>query len=150
MQTGNLDRRSALLLAAGVAAILIVRFVFFADSSPSAVAADNIPSAEKRLEKARQVAATVPAKEELLKQAQAELAEREKGILKADTEDQAKAQLLEIIQGIGKANGIDIRTMQEFNDAALSQDYGEIWTTVPFSCSIEQLVNFLSALGDQR
>jgi hypothetical protein len=140
------------MLAAGVAAILIVRFVFFADSSSSASAiasAETIPAAEKRLEKVRQINATVPGKEELFKQIQIELAEREKGVLKADTEDQAKAQLLEVIQGIGRANSIDIRTVQEFRDARLSADYGEIWITVPFSCSIEQLVNFLAALGDQ-
>ena len=150
MQVGSVDRRSALVLAAGVAAILIVRFGFFGDSAPAAVtAADTIPAAEKRLEKVRQLAAMVPGKEELLKQAQAELTEREKGILRAGTEAQAQSQLLELVQAIARSNGIDARGTQEFLGKPVSEDYGEIMTTVPFTCSIDQLVNFLAALGRQ-
>jgi hypothetical protein len=150
MQTGSLDRRTLLALAGGVAVILIVRFVFFADATPAAIAAtDSIPATEKRLEKVRQIAATVPGKEELLKQAKAELEDREKGVLKADTEAQAQTQLLELVQGIARANGIDARGMQEFQGKPVSEDYGEIWTTVAFSSTIEQLVNFLTALGNQ-
>jgi hypothetical protein len=150
MQMGSLDRRSLLALAGGVATILIVRFVFFADSTPAAIAAtDTIPAAEKRLEKVRQIAATVPGKEELLKQAKAELADREKGVLKAETEAQAQTQLLELVHAIAQANGIDARGMQELRGIPVSEDYGEIWTTVQFSSSIEQLVNFLAALGNQ-
>lgn len=154
MQTGSLDKRSAIVLFGGVALILIVRFVFLSDSSSTSpgaavTAADTIPAAEKRLEKVRQVASTVPGKVELVKQAQAALAEREKGVLKADTEAQAQAQLLELVQGIARANGIDARGMQEFRDQPISEDYGEIWTTVAFNCGIDQLVNFLTSLGNQ-
>ena len=150
MQVGSIDRRSALVLIAGVAAILIVRFGFFGDSAPAAVAAaDTIPAAEKRLEKVRQIAATVPGKEELVKQARAQLAEREKGVLKADTEAQAQSQLLEIVQAIARSNGIDARGTQEFKGLPISEDYGEVMTTESFTCSIEQLVNFLAALGNQ-
>ncbi len=150
MQTGSLDRRSVFALAGGVAVILIVRFVFFADATPAAIAAtDTIPAAERRLEKVRQIAATVPGKEELLKQAKAELAEREKGVVRADTEAQAQTQLLELVHGIALANGIDARGMQELRGVPIGDDYGEIWTTVQFGSSIEQLVNFLTALGNQ-
>lgn len=154
MQTGSLDRRSAIVLGVGVAVILLVRFVFLGDSSGSSpaaavTAADTIPAAEKRLEKVRQVASTVPGKVELVKEARADLAEREKGVLKADTEAQAQAQLLELVQGIARSNGIDARGMQEFRDQPISDDYGEIWTTVSFNCSIDQLVNFLTSLGNQ-
>jgi Tfp pilus assembly protein PilO len=150
MQVGSLDRRSLFALAGALAVILLVRFVFFSDSNTSVVAAtETIPATERRLEKIKRIAATVPGKEELLKQAQAELAEREKGVLQADTEAQAQAHLLELIQGIARANGIDARGMQEFRGVPASDDYGEIWTTVQFTCSIEQLVNFLSALGNQ-
>ncbi len=151
MQVGSLDKRSLVALVAGVAAILLVRFVWFSDSGASAAvaASDTIPAAEKRLAKIRQIAATVPGKEELLKQAKAELAEREKGVLRADTEAQAQAELLEIIQGIARKNGIDARGMQDSRGVPISGDYGEIWTTISFSCGIDQLVNFLASLGDQ-
>lgn len=151
MQIGSLDRRSALVLSIGIASILIVRFGIFRDSSPVAAvpAAETIPAAEKRLEKVRQIAATVPGKDQLLKEARAELADREKGVLKAGTEAQADTQLLEIVQGIARTNGIDARGMQEFRSIPVSDDYGEIFTTIAFSCSIDQLVNFLAALGNQ-
>ncbi len=150
MQVGSLDRRSAFALAGALAVFLLIRFVFFGDNSTTAIAAtETIPATERRLEKVRQIAATVPGKEELLKQAQTELTEREQGVLKADTEAQADAQLLEIVQGIARANNIDARGMQEFGREAVSEDYGEIWTSVSFGCSIEQLVNFLTALGNQ-
>jgi hypothetical protein len=150
MQVGSIDRRSLFALIGCVAAILLVRFVFLADPTPAAIAAvDTIPAAEKRLEKVRQIAATVSGKEELVKQAKAELADRETGVLKADTEAQAQTQLLELVQGIARANGIDARGMQEFRGIPISDDYGEIWTTIAFSSSIEQLVNFLTVLGNQ-
>jgi hypothetical protein len=149
-QMSTRDRRALMLLGAGLAVILIWRFVFLSDSStPSVTAVETIPAAEKRLDKVRQVAATVPGKEELLKQAKAELADREKGVMKAATEAQAHAQLLELIQGIARSNGIDARGMQEFRGIPVSDDYGEIWTTVSFGCTIEQLVNFLAATGNQ-
>lgn len=150
MQMTPRDRRALILMGAGLAVILIWRFVFLADSStPSVTAAETIPAAEKRLEKVRQIAATVPGKEELLKQAKAELADREKGVMRAATEAQAYAQLLELIQGIARSNGIDARGMQEFRGIPLGDDYGEIWTTVSFACSIDQLVNFLASVGNQ-
>jgi type II secretory pathway component PulM len=150
MQVGSIDRRSLFALGGSVAVFLLLRFVFFADPTPAAIAAvDTIPAAEKRLEKVRQIAATVQGKEELVKQVKAELAERETGVLKADTEAQAQTQLLELVQGIARANGIDARGMQEFRGIPISDDYGEIWTTITFSSSIEQLVNFLTTLGNQ-
>jgi hypothetical protein len=150
MQVGSIDRRSIFALAGGVAVLLLIRFVFLADPTPAAIAAvDTIPAAEKRLEKVRQISATVQGKEELVKQAKAELAERETGVLKADTEAQAQTQLLELVQGIARSNGIDARGMQEFRGIPISDDYGEIWTTITFSSSIEQLVNFLTVLGNQ-
>jgi Tfp pilus assembly protein PilO len=151
METGSLDRRTVLVLAGGLALIAILRFGVYGDHTPDTVAAaaDSIPLSERRLEKLRQIRATVPGKEELLKKAQAELDDREKGMLKADTEQQAQAQLLEIVQSIARSNGIDARGMQEQREKIIGDDYGEIWTTVQFSCGIEQLINFLTALGNQ-
>src|SRR6202035_1908513 len=120
-----------------LAVILIFRFGFLGGGGETVVAAtDSIPMAEKRLARVRQLAATVPGKEDLVRQAQGELNDREQGVLKADTEAQAQAQLLEITQTTAKANGIDARGMQEFRGQAISEDYGEIWTTVAFTCGI--------------
>lgn len=150
LQVGTLDRRMLLFLMGGLAVISILRFGIYGGGGQSVVAAtDSIPLAEKRLARVRQLAATVPGKEDLVAHAKAELNDREQGVLKADTEAQAQAQLLEITQTTARSNGIDARGMQEFRGKAVSDDYGEIWTTVAFTCGIEQLVNLLAALGNQ-
>ena len=97
----------------------------------------------------RQLAATVPAKEEMLKQAQAELAAREKGVMRADTAPQAQAQLIDLVQTVAKANGIDSHGVERMDAKAVSKDYGEVSVEVAFTCGIEELVNLLAALADQ-
>jgi len=149
MTTGTFDRKIALRLGAGIAAILILKFVVFADRQPAVVGTvESVPMALKRLEKVREVAGTVPAREALLKQAAAELDTREKGMLKADTAAQAQAQLQDTLHRIGLSNGIDIRGMEDWRVKPLGNDYGEASVSVRFSCTIEQLVNFLSALAN--
>ncbi len=149
MTFGTLDRKNAVRLAIGVAAILILRFVVMADRNPAVVGVtDSVPMAEKRLEILRQSAATVPGKETLLRQVNAELATREKGMLKAETGAQAQAQLAELLHATGAANGIDIRGMEDWRVKPLANDYGEVSVSVRFTCKIEQLVNFLAALAN--
>src|SRR5215475_1304390 len=108
MTVGTLDPKNAILLVVGVVAIVLLRFVVLADHGPATVvaAAESAPLAEKRLQKLREIAATVPAKEALLKQATAELESREKGILKAETGALAQTQLQEKLHRVGQANGI--------------------------------------------
>ena len=105
--------------------------------------------AEKRLERLRQIAATVPGKETLMKQASAELESREKGMLKAETGAQAQAQLQELLHKVGASNGIDIRGVEDPRIKLFGNDYGEASVTVRFTCLIEQLVNLLAALANE-
>ncbi len=150
MTTGSLDRRSALALAGGVAVILALRFFVVAPSAPAVVgAADSVPLVEKRLAKLRETAATVPGKEKLAQQAAAELAVREKGMIRTDTAAQAQAQLLEIIRRAAKDEGIDVRGAEEMKVRPLADDYGEVLVAVAFTCRIDQFVNFMSALANR-
>jgi hypothetical protein len=150
MNFGTLDRKTAILWISGVAVILILRFFVLADRSQAVVAAsESVPMAEKRLERLRQIAATVPGKEAVMKQASGELESREKGMLKADTSAQAQAQLQDLLHKVGAANGIDIRGVEEARVKPFGNDYGEAAVTVRFSCLIEQLVNLLAALANQ-
>jgi hypothetical protein len=150
MNFGTLDRKTAILWISGVAVILILRFFVLADGSQGVVAAsESVPMAEKRLQRLRQIAATVPGKEALMKQASGELESREKGMLKADTSAQAQAQLQDLLHKAGAANGIDIRGVEEARVKPFGNDYGEAAVTVRFSCLIEQLVNLLAALANQ-
>jgi hypothetical protein len=151
---GTLDRRTLglLLLMLALLAALLVRSLVSSDTGAPAVVApaSSIPVAERRLERLRQLAATVPGKEEVLKQARAELDTREAGVLKADTAAQAGAQLLDKIRQVGSANGIDVRGAEEVNRVKpLAKDYGQVTVAVTFTCAIEQLVNFLSALANE-
>jgi hypothetical protein len=130
--------------------ILILRFGVLADRSPDVVAvSESAPMAEKRLARLRQIAATVPGKEALMKQATGELESREKGMLKAETSAQAQAQLQELLHKAGASNGIDIRGVEEARVKVLGNDYGEVSVTVRFTCLIEQLVNLLAALANE-
>jgi hypothetical protein len=97
----------------------------------------------------RQLAALVPGKEALLHQANAELATRERGLITADTAEQAKAQLLDVIHRVAAANGIDARGLEQSNVKQLANDYGEVSVGVTFNCGIEQLVNFLAAIANE-
>ena len=149
---GTIDRRTLVLLLVmlGLLVAVILRSGLSNNSSGVVVApSDSIPAAEHRLERLRQVAATVPGKEEVLKKALAELETRHAGMLKADTSAQAQAQLIEVIRRVAMANGIDARGAEEMRVRPLANDYGEVSVTVTFSCAIEQLVNFLAALANE-
>ena len=115
MTVGTLDRRMLFVLLGGLLLIAVLRFGVYGDRPTQVVApSESIPAAENRLERLRQIAATVPGKEAVLKQASAELETREKGILKADTAAQAQAQLLNVIHTVAAANGIDARGAEGF------------------------------------
>jgi hypothetical protein len=147
---GTLDRRSLFILVGGLAGIAILRFGVYGDHQAAVVGpADSIPTAEKRLRRLRELAATVGGKEAVLKQAAAELESREKGMLKADTVPQAQALLQDVIRSVGAANGIDARGMEDWRFKPMANDYGEVSVTVAFTCGIEQLVNFLTALANE-
>ena len=150
MTTGSLDRRTVLVLAAGVSLVLVLRFVVMTDKRPQVVAAyDSVPLAEQRLAKLRATVATVPGKEKAAKQAAAELAGREKGMILTDTAAQAQAQLLEIMRRAGKDEGIDVRGAEEMKVRPLADDYGEVVVAVSFTCRIEQFVNLMTDLANR-
>jgi hypothetical protein len=147
--SGAPDRRLLWLLGALVL-LVALRYVVFGDKTPEVVAAvESVPAAEKRLERMRELAGTVAGKEEVLKKAAADVAEREKGLIQADTAAQAQAMLLERIRQIAAANKFDARGVDQFSEAKpLGTDYGVVSVTETFTCGIEQLVNFLSDLAN--
>jgi hypothetical protein len=151
MKLEKRDQRALMLLAPAVAVILVWKFSS-GSSGPQVVEAsvDSVEMAEKKLARYRQLAATVPGKELLLKQANAALAAKELGLIPADTAQQAQAQLLQIIRNLGKTEGIDARGGEFGPVRPLGADYGEVSVAVAFECGIDQLVNFLSALTSEK
>lgn len=145
------DRRALVGLAVGLVVAGVLYFGFPNNSgSPSATAvsapAENTALAQQRLARLRQLAATVPLREAALRQSQADLADRERGILQADTAPQAEAALIEIARRIAKDEQIDLRG-GDFGMPKVVGDYGLVYATVTFDCRVEQLVNFLADLS---
>jgi hypothetical protein len=146
------DRRALALL--GVSALLTLAYGYWpAGGGPAVVApvGDPAATAEKRLAKLRETAATVPAKEELLKEVAEDLAAREKGRSAAGTAAQAQAQLIQIIRRVvsSETPPVEIRATELGGVRALGDAYGEAVVSVQIDCHIDQLINILAALGSQ-
>ncbi len=145
------DRQALAILA--VFLILFLLYALWPSGSTQVVVAstDSVELAEKRLAKLRETAATVPGKEEILKNVSAELATREKGLIMADTAAQAQAQLIQMIRRLGsqEAPPIEIRATELGVISAFGPAYGEAAVSVQIECRIDQLVNLLAALAAQ-
>jgi len=150
-QLSRRDRRALVVLGAGLAVAALLYYVFPSNSGTVSLAAasakqDNGALAQQRLARLREIAATVPAREAVLKQTSSDLADRERGIIQADTAAQAQAALLEIARRIGKDEEIDVRG-GDFGAPKAFGDYGLVYATVTFECHVEQFVNFLADLA---
>jgi hypothetical protein len=122
-------------------------------SEPAAVAVaasvDSVSLAEKQLAKLREAAETVPQKQGILKQFSGDLALREKGLIVADTAQQAQSQIIQILRKLGHDENprVEMRS-QEFGAVRpLGDVYGEVLVTVQIDCGIDQLVNILVGLA---
>jgi hypothetical protein len=143
-------RRTVPFAAVSVILGLVIRFWPEDAAGPAATAVastESIPMAEKRLANLREIVATVPAKDEILRKVNAELALREKGLLVADTAAQAQAQLIQIIREVGKAENVEIRSTEGFALRPLGDAYGEASVSVGYECRVDQLVNMLAAIA---
>ncbi len=118
------------------------------EASPAAI--QSVDMAEKRLTRYRQLAAQMEAREAALKRVNAVLADREKGIIRADTAAQAQAQLLQVVRRICKSQAppIELRST-ELGQTQPFGAYGQTSVSVAFDCRIEQLVNLLADLTAQ-
>lgn len=153
MKIEQRDKRALLVLAVGCAVLVLYLALSGESGRPQVVgAADSIPSAERRLARVRQLAAGVSGRQDVLKQVSSELAQREQGVIQADTAAQAQAQLLDVIKRVAKAQTppLEFGTVELGQQVArLGEDYGEVQVTVPFTCHIDELLNFLADLTRQ-
>jgi hypothetical protein len=147
------DKRALAALAVAGVALLLYLVVSGEGGQPRIVgAAGSIPAAEGRLARVRQLAAGVSGRERVLQQVSSALAEREKGVIQADTAAQAQAQLVDVVKRVARSQTPPL----EFGTVELSQqvvrlgeDYGEVQLSVPFTCRIDELLNFLADLTRQ-
>jgi len=142
-------RAIAWTLVSGVISLI---WTYWQSSSPTTVAVastDSVGMAEKHLAKLREAAATVPQKQEILKQVSGDLAVRDKGIIIADTAQQAQAQIVQVLRKLGNDENprVDIRSQEYGEVRALGDIYGEVFVSVQVECGIDQLVNVLVGLA---
>ncbi|MES1260606.1 MAG: hypothetical protein ABUS49_02635 [Acidobacteriota bacterium] len=149
MTISTRERRYLMLLAPAVLMALALRYIVLDDSTPApAAGAGNIAMARQRAARLRQIIGTTPAREAIFKQTAADLADRERGIIQADTAAQAQAGLLEIARRVARLEQIDVRG-GDLGAPKSFGDYGLVYATITFECHIEQLVNFLADLQKQ-
>jgi len=119
----------------------------------SAVVADNSPQSvaqmEQRLARVREIAAAAPGKQDILKKVAGDLELREKGLIRAETAQQAQAQVITILRGLGasEAPPIEIRATELGAIVPFGDDYGAVNVSIQVECRIDQLINFLAALA---
>jgi hypothetical protein len=154
-QLSERDRRALKVLGAavGIFGVVFGAIWYWPQSSPGNVGAGGtVPQAEKRLKSLRRLAGGVPAREEIDRRFSGELAKREKGLINAETTAQAQAQLLQIVRKVGQAqtpplqvSGSEFSPVKPFGSA-----YGEVTVTISAECGIEQILNFMADLANQK
>jgi hypothetical protein len=145
------DRRALVLLGGAVVVFAIVYFWQSAAAAPKVVTTvDSVSVEEKRLTKMRDLAALVPQKEQILKTVSAELSKRESGLIQADTAQQARAHLLEVLRRLCDGESIPVRSAELGSIGTLGDTYGSVAAAVQVECRIEQLVNLLAAIAAQQ
>lgn len=143
------DRRALILLGLALAIFAVIWFGFPGGATTATSASETNPELlQQRVARLRQLAATEPARAASMNEAAALLADRERGILQADTAPQAQAALLEIARRVGKLSQLDVRG-GEFAAPKAFGDYGLVYATIGFDCRVEQLVNFLADVARQ-
>jgi hypothetical protein len=144
------ERRLVMVLPVALVVFGVIYF-WGSDAAPRVVAptVSSAATAEKRLAHLREVAATVPGKEVILKKVSAELADREKSLIRADTAAQAQAQIVQTLRRLAsqEAPPLDIRSTDLGGITALGDSYGAANVSIQMDCRVDQLVNFVAAIG---
>jgi hypothetical protein len=147
MTVSRRDRTALMILGGALCIYLVLQFgVLPGNSAPDSTAVSmNTDQLRQRIARLRQTAASLPVREALLKQTGADLADRERGVIQANTAAEAQSEVFQTAQRIGKTNEIDVHS-GDFPPPRAFGDYGIVYTNISFDCHIEQLLNFLADL----
>ena len=150
MTISERDKRALVLLGAAGGALLVLWSILNFWNAGSSTPGGSVSLQEKELSHLRLMAATLPGRQRQYKQAQADLAAREKMLIDANDEKLAQEHLLAIVHKLAssQAPALDLRNT-ELGQPKPFGDFGEVTVTLNMVCRIEQLVNFLSDLTAQ-
>jgi hypothetical protein len=155
MTLGDRDRRALIILGVALLAGGLIYWLSNSSSSNGESAktapVDSIDRAQKRLAMLRKQAATLPGKQAVLRQASLELGGREKGVIPGETADQAQAQLLQVIKRVAaqQTPPLEMGQVELGRPRSYGSAYGLVSVSITLTCRIDELVNFLAALGAQ-
>ena len=144
------EKKAVMALGAALALTAVVLAYEFWPAGSAAIAdaiPQSVPQMEQRLARVREIAATVPGKQEILKKVAADLETREKGLIRAETAPQAQAQVVTILRGLAASESIELRSYELGAITPFGDDYGAVNVSIQVECRIEQLLNFLAALA---
>jgi len=152
------ERRTVLIGGAALGAMLVY---WFSTSSPPSdpgpstrTVSDegSVSRAELRVNNLRRAAAGLHAIEANHDQVAAELADREKGLIQADTAAQAQARLLQILREIAHNQNppLEIRQTELGQALSFGDAYGQVSVSISMECSPAQLVNYIAYLSAQK
>ncbi|MEJ7607870.1 MAG: GspMb/PilO family protein [Bryobacteraceae bacterium] len=148
------EREKRALIAAAVVTPLILWYSLSGDSPSAQVVGsiDNIPAAEKRLTRLKQITSTVDGKQKALAKVQTELDQRERGLIQADTAAQAQAQLLQVLRKVGRKQTppVELRNTEIGQVKPFGDRYAEVLVAANFEARIEQLIEMLAEISAQR
>lgn len=141
------DKKALGLLVVAVVVALVIEFGLPSSSSqPAAVSSISIDSAEKRLRRLQEVARQRPQVAATAEAAAKALAEEETGLLKAATPALASAEMQQLMQELLRGQGISMQSSEFGAAKAAGDDYALVPLSVAFNCSIDQWINFMSAI----
>ena len=144
------EKKALIALGATLALTAVVLAYEFWPAGTAAVAGaspQSVPQMEQRLARVREIAATVPGKQEILKKVAGDLATRESGLIRAETAPQAQAQVVTILRGLAASESLELRNYELGAITPFGDDYGAVNVSIQVECRIEQLLNFLAALA---
>jgi len=144
------EKKAVIALGATLALTAVVLAYEFWPAGTAAVAdapPQSVAQMEQRLARVREIAATVPGKQEILKKVAGDLATRESGLIRAETAPQAQAQVVTILRGLAASESLELRNYELGPIAPFGDDYGAVNVSIQVECRIEQLLNFLAALA---
>ncbi len=140
------DRRALLLLGAALVVFLVLQFGVLPRSGAGPESSTPVGVLEKRLARLQQVERQKPRAAAAAEAASRDLAEVEKGLLKAATPAQASAEMQQLLRDLLRGQGMNMQSSEFGAIRPAGEDYAQVPLTVNFNCGIEQWINFMAAL----